>query len=549
MHVAADELGSIESLTERVLAAVFEVSNVLGAGFLEKVYERGAEKQNWPVFLLLFWWGAEALGAADRFGAGGFGVDLLDAVFLGGLGDQGAVLAGGRGGGADAAVGGDGDGSGVGELEVIFLWADGVEGGGQGDGWGIVGHGAEGAIGGHQGVSVGPGEIPVDGGGGKGQGVAEFGGGDHDGGRPLGKETFGGGDIAHGERVGRHHEITNLLGDQRRGAGEGGKAGEGGGGTGEQDDGVPIELRGERVADEGHGIGGIVHLDDVAGELWIAGDGIEHGIRGGHVAGQGEADGDGGGEGARFAGVEADQHVGENGGGEATFGGADGENAGFVLALEAVEHGEGQGVVNGVAEVGVEDDADGRFALRGKLHTRWMLACRLEEEVGGLPIAHLADSLAMALGGGDVPLAGIDGGEQVGEFPPAAEAEVEGHSEEGCLGGCGIGIPVGEGGGERGFEAGDIGGDESVDIGVGHTGPGQRSIGLGDEAYLGGGDVGVAGLDFGAGGGAAIDGAGQVEGVGGGFDGMTDADGDLAAGAAVHVGHAAFKALEAGNDE
>src|ERR1039457_185109 len=40
MHVAADELGSIESLTERVLAAVFEVSNVLGAGFLEKVYER-----------------------------------------------------------------------------------------------------------------------------------------------------------------------------------------------------------------------------------------------------------------------------------------------------------------------------------------------------------------------------------------------------------------------------------------------------------------------------------------------------------------------------
>src|ERR1039457_7249255 len=50
----------------------------------------------------------------------------------------------------------------------------------------------------------------------------------------------------------------------------------------------------------------------------------------------------------------------------------------------------------------------------------------------------------------------IDGGEQVGEFPQAAEAEVKGHIEEGCLGGCGIGIPVGEGGGERGFEAGDI---------------------------------------------------------------------------------------------
>ena len=35
-----DEQGSLDSLTERVLAAIFEVSNTLGAGFLEKVYER-----------------------------------------------------------------------------------------------------------------------------------------------------------------------------------------------------------------------------------------------------------------------------------------------------------------------------------------------------------------------------------------------------------------------------------------------------------------------------------------------------------------------------
>jgi len=34
-----DERG-LDSLTERVLGAVFEVSNTLGAGFLEKVYER-----------------------------------------------------------------------------------------------------------------------------------------------------------------------------------------------------------------------------------------------------------------------------------------------------------------------------------------------------------------------------------------------------------------------------------------------------------------------------------------------------------------------------
>ena len=35
-----DEHGYLDPLTERVMAAVFEVSNTLGAGFLEKVYER-----------------------------------------------------------------------------------------------------------------------------------------------------------------------------------------------------------------------------------------------------------------------------------------------------------------------------------------------------------------------------------------------------------------------------------------------------------------------------------------------------------------------------
>ncbi|MGA2716893.1 MAG: GxxExxY protein [Bryobacteraceae bacterium] len=38
--MAADERGFCDSLTERVLGAVFEVSNTLGAGFIEKVYER-----------------------------------------------------------------------------------------------------------------------------------------------------------------------------------------------------------------------------------------------------------------------------------------------------------------------------------------------------------------------------------------------------------------------------------------------------------------------------------------------------------------------------
>jgi GxxExxY protein len=38
--LATDEREYLDSLTERVLGAVFEVSNTLGAGFLEKVYRR-----------------------------------------------------------------------------------------------------------------------------------------------------------------------------------------------------------------------------------------------------------------------------------------------------------------------------------------------------------------------------------------------------------------------------------------------------------------------------------------------------------------------------
>ena len=36
----ADERGFFDSLTQRVIGAVLEVSNALGAGFLEKLYER-----------------------------------------------------------------------------------------------------------------------------------------------------------------------------------------------------------------------------------------------------------------------------------------------------------------------------------------------------------------------------------------------------------------------------------------------------------------------------------------------------------------------------
>jgi GxxExxY protein len=41
----ADERRLTDSLTESVLSAVFEVANTLGAGFLEKVYERALLKE------------------------------------------------------------------------------------------------------------------------------------------------------------------------------------------------------------------------------------------------------------------------------------------------------------------------------------------------------------------------------------------------------------------------------------------------------------------------------------------------------------------------
>ena len=41
----ADERRCFDSLTEQVLGAVFEVSNALGVGFLEKVYERALLKE------------------------------------------------------------------------------------------------------------------------------------------------------------------------------------------------------------------------------------------------------------------------------------------------------------------------------------------------------------------------------------------------------------------------------------------------------------------------------------------------------------------------
>ena len=44
-RMTTDEREFLESLTQRAIAAIFEVSNTLGAGFLEKVYERALLKE------------------------------------------------------------------------------------------------------------------------------------------------------------------------------------------------------------------------------------------------------------------------------------------------------------------------------------------------------------------------------------------------------------------------------------------------------------------------------------------------------------------------
>ena len=178
-----------------------------------------------------------------------------------------------------------------------------------------------------------------------------------------------------------------------------------------------------------------------------------------------------------------------------------------------------------------------------------MLPCRLAEQVGGLLVADFGDSLAMALGGGHVPLPSIDGSQQAGEFLQAAEAEVEGHVEKRGLGGRRVSAPVGQRGGERRLEVLDVAGNQRVDIGIGHAALDEGGVRLGGESFLGSGDAGVVALDFGGGGGPAIDGPRQLERVGGSLNRMTDADSDFAAGAEVQVWHAAFKTLQAGDNE
>ena len=125
----------------------------------------------------------------------------------------------------------------------------------------------------------------------------------------------------------------------------------------------------------------------------------------------------------------------------------------FLYALDHLADGERSFRRQQSGAGGEEESASGR-------HVQSYPARRLQEQRGGLLIARLADALAVAFRGGDVPLSGVDRGQHGGEVQQAADAEVEAHIEERFLDRLGIRVPVRQGGSKLSFETGEIGLDE-----------------------------------------------------------------------------------------
>ena len=226
-------------------------------------------------------------------------------------------------------------------------------------------------------MGFGPVELGVEGGGGEADGVSEFGRDDDDGRGPFGEEFLGGGGVET-EAAGGPDEGANLLSDEGLGSGEGEDAGEVGGGTGEDGDAVLILLRSECVADDGEDVGGVVQLenavvvDRLAFGVLAVKDSVQEGRSLGGFAGDGHAYGQrpaGGAEiGVDRAGVETGDDFGEGGRCEAVLADAGGDDACLVFSIESVEQGEGERRVDGVAQIGVEDDPDRGLGHSDCLH-------------------------------------------------------------------------------------------------------------------------------------------------------------------------------------
>ncbi len=264
-------------------------------------------------------------------------------------------------------------------------------------------------------------------------------------------------------------------------------------GTTQHDRGVAVELRAERVAEDRHRVRAIVHFFNPARVAGLAQHGRHEGSIGRGFA-EGEPDGGRDGEGAGFAGVEADQDIGEDGGVQPGAAGADPDDARFPLALKSIEGCERQGVVHSVAEVRIVDDAERRSALSELHQVSWVSAWRKRPAVSWL--RGFADSLAVALGGRGRPVGGVAGGQQFAELEESGHAEIESHVEERGLHAGGVGIPFGQGRGHLCGEAIHVGGGKGGDRGVGHAALRQRCV-AGCHKPLGRRrDAGVVGTDL-----------------------------------------------------
>src|SRR5579883_224667 len=256
------------------------------------------------------------------------------------------------------------------EIEVTAIGADGVEGGGEIPGGAVVGHALVVAVGIGDGVRGRPGEIALDGGGGEEQGTADFVSAENDGSGPGGAEFLGRGDVgldvvfgvARGEVAGHRGEEADLARDECAVGGRGDEAREVGAEADLHDDGARIGGGFERAAQHGGGfgrgraVGEAVGVDERAiGAAALGGD-ADHGAVFGCLAAADHTDRDSG------AAIEGVDEIDEGRGEAVVLGDGHREEAGLAAGFEGVEDGESEGVIDVIADIGVENDGRG---LRG----------------------------------------------------------------------------------------------------------------------------------------------------------------------------------------
>src|SRR5579883_3236510 len=287
--------------------------------------------------------------------------------------DQVAVASGGVRGEMGLAAVVDRDAAGRREIEVTAIGADGEEGGGEIPGGAVVGHALVVAIGICDRVRGHPGEIALDGGGGEEQGTADFVSAENDGGGPGGAEFLGRGDVgldvvfgvARGEVAGHRGEEADLARDERAVGGRGDEAREVGAEADLYDHDARIGGGFERAAQHGGGfgsrraVGKAVGIDVGAVGAAAFGGSADHGAVFGRLAVADDTDRDSG------AAIEGVNEIDEGRGVAVVLGDGHGEEAGFAAGFEGVEDRESEGVIDVIADIGVEEDGGGLSGAEG----------------------------------------------------------------------------------------------------------------------------------------------------------------------------------------